>query len=132
LLTRLVYNYNDFKFDKGFYKGNQIAGIPKQTIFLELEYKLAESFIVAPNLKIQPDDNWADHLNTIKQDSFHLWGLKLAYNPKPNLNLYMNFNNLADKVYSSTYAIRAESTADLPTFLPGDGFNYSFGIKYTF
>lgn len=132
--TNIVYNYNNFKFDGGVYDGNQIAGIPKQTIYLELAYNLGDYLLISPNLKIQPDDNYVDHVNSedLKQDAFTLLGLKLSYQSTPKLSFYADFKNLTDETYNSSFAIRAESSAGMPTFLPGDGFNYSFGMKYTF
>lgn len=132
LSTNIVYNYNDFTFDDGVYKGNQIAGVPKQTIYLELAYNIADTFFIAPNIKFQPDDNYADHKNTMKQDSFNLVGLKVSYKPRTDLTFYTNLNNITDETYETTYVVRGESTAGQPTFLPGDGFNYTFGMKYTF
>ncbi len=131
LAANLVYNYNDFTFDGGVYDGNQIAGVPRQTIYLEVAYKLGDRFYIAPNVKIQPDDNYADHSNTIKQDSFTLYGLKLAYKPSSNLSFSANFNNLTDEKYESTFVVRGKSGLASPTFLPGDGFNASIGVKYT-
>jgi iron complex outermembrane receptor protein len=130
--TNIVYNYNDFTFDGGEYAGNQIAGVPKQTVYLELAYNLGDIFFIAPNIKLQPNDNYADHSNSMKQDSFSLIGLKLSYKPKANLTLYTNLNNLTNEVYESTYVVRGKSDEGTPTFLPGDGFNYTFGIKYSF
>jgi len=132
LSTNIVYNYNDFTFDGGVYDGNQIAGVPKQTIYLELAYNMADTFYIAPNIKFQPDDNYADHSNSIKQDSFNLVGLKISYKPQDNLTFYTNLNNITDETYETTYVVRAVSDASAPTFLPGDGFNYTFGAKYTF
>ncbi len=131
LSSNIVYNYNNFTFDGGEYSGNQIAGVPKQTIYLELAYSLGNSFYIAPNVKIQPDNNYADHSNSVKQDSFTLYGLKLSYKPQANLTIYTNLNNLTDEVYESTYVVRGKSGPNSPTFLPGDGFNYTFGLKYT-
>ncbi|PID77823.1 MAG: hypothetical protein CSB21_03170 [Deltaproteobacteria bacterium] len=129
--ANLVYNYNDFKFDGGVYDGNQIAGVPKQTIYVELAYKLGETFYIAPNVKIQPDDNYADHSNTIKQDSFTLYGLKLAYKPSSSLSFFADLNNVTDEEYETTFVVRGKSGLASPTFLPGDGFNASIGVKYT-
>jgi len=132
LSTNIVYNYNHFTFDGGEYAGNQIAGVPEQTIYVELAYNLGDTFFIAPNIKIQPDENYADHKNTMKQDSFNLLGMKLSYKPRADLTFYANLNNLADKTYETTYVVRGESAQGSPTFLPGDGFNYTFGMKYTF
>ncbi len=129
--ANFVYNYNDFTFDGGVYNDNQIAGVPKQTIYLEVAYRLGDTFYIAPNVKIQPDDNYADHSNTIKQDSFTLYGIKLAYKPTSSLSFFADVNNLADEKYESTFVVRGKSGLASPTFLPGDGFNASIGVKYT-
>lgn len=133
LSTNIVYNYNDFTFDGGVFAGNQIAGVPKQTIYFELAYNLGDTLFIAPNIKIQPDDNYTDHANTdsTKQDSFSLLGLKLSYKPQSNLTLYANLNNLTDKVYESTYIVSDTHVLAKPYVLSGSGFNYTFGIKYT-
>ncbi len=131
LSANFVYNYNDFTFDGGVYDGNQIAGVPKQTIYVELAYKLGDTFYIAPNVKIQPDDNYADHSNTIKQDSFTLYGLKLTYKPSSSLSFFADLNNVTDENYESTFVVRGKSGLAGPTFLPGDGFNASIGVKYT-
>lgn len=128
----IVYNYNHFTFDDGIYAGNQIAGVPKQTIYLELAYNIGDTFFIAPNVKIQPNDNYADHSNSIEQDSFSLLGLKVSYKPQANLTFYTNLNNITDEVYESSYVVRNTSADTQPTFLSGDGFNYTFGMKYTF
>lgn len=129
--TKVVYNYNSFTFESGEFDGNDIAGIPKQTLFIEVAYALGDYFLIAPNIKIQPDETYADHSNIQQQDSFNLVGLKASYKPKPNLNIYVDLQNITDETYNTTYVVRGKSGPASPTFLPGSGFNASLGLNYT-
>lgn len=132
LSSNIVYNYNDFTFDDGIYGGNQIAGVSKHHIYFELAYAIRDKFLIAPNMTMQPNDNFADHENVATQDAYTLFGIKLSYKPQSNLTFYTNLNNITDESYISSYVVRQESAENLPTYLAGDGFNYTFGMKYTF
>ncbi len=125
----LVYNYSDFKFDSGQYQGNQLAGIPKHLIHAQLVYQSHNQLVIAPNVYWHPQDTAADHANTQFQDSFYLLGLNASYQFNDALRLYLKAENLADKVYQSSYVIRGLSKPTQPTFLPGTGRSVSVGVN---
>jgi len=129
--TKIVYNHNDFTFDGGVYDGNEIAGIPRQTLFVELSYSLGDYFTIAPNLRMQLDETYVDHKNMQAQDTFELLGLKMSYSPTTNLSLYADLRNLTDEVYEASFVVRGASGPAAPTFFPGAGVNGTLGIKYT-
>jgi iron complex outermembrane receptor protein len=41
-------------------------------------------------------------------------------------------DNLTDKTYASSYAIRNTATPAMPIFLPGNGRSFSAGVAYRF
>ncbi|NKQ40427.1 MAG: TonB-dependent receptor [Sulfurovum sp.] len=134
LSAKIVYNYTDYKFDGGRFDGNDIAGIPKHLIQAELRYNMGNGFAIAPNLKWQPKDTFADHSNATIQDSFVLWGLKLNYTYNKNLYFFASLDNIADEVYQSSYVIHGSAKDDngdlVPAFIPGAGRHISAGVVY--
>ena len=136
------YNYSDFFFDGGELKGNQIAGIPTHYLFGALTYKHPIGIFAEVNLESLPVKTSIDHKNTLYQDPYSLVGARLGYK-KGQWTFFLQGNNLADKVYASSYLVQAEVTAppmrltpapkaDVKTnFIPGVGRNIIGGLSYT-
>ncbi len=127
---RMSWNYSDFHFANGVFDGNQIAGAPKNVLSGFVNYHVGE-FVLGFNVYSQPDNNYVDHANTLKQDGFVLLGLNAIYQPTRQLQLYLNINNAADKNYNAAYVVRDQSSAEMPTFLPGNGRNINCGVIYS-
>lgn len=134
----IVYNYSDFSFNDGIYKGKQIAGIPEHYLTSNLDFKLPNGLFANINLEYLPSKTPTDHQNTIFQDSYSLWGAKAGYSKK-NWSIYAQINNAFDKNYASSYLIRDVVTdppppsitpEDVTTFIPGVGRNLTIGINY--
>jgi len=134
LSSRLVYNFADYRFDGGRYQGNHIAGIPKHLLQAELIYDVGNGLVILPNVKWQPEDAFADHVNITLQDAYTLWGLKLDYQLNQDLRLYLDMDNLTDEIYQTSYAIHGsaiDTTGDFrPAFIPGAGFNFTVGMLW--
>ena len=141
--TLLVnYNYSDFFFDGGELKGNQIAGIPTHYLFGALTYKHPIGIFAEVNLESLPVKTPIDHKNTLYQDPYSLVGARLGYK-KGQWTFFLQGNNLADKVYASSYLVQAEVTAppmrlnpaatpdDKTNFIPGVGRNIIGGLSFT-
>nr|WP_314751338.1 TonB-dependent receptor [uncultured Capnocytophaga sp.] len=136
------YNYSDFFFDGGALKGNQIAGIPTHYLFTALTYKHPIGIFAEVNLESLPVKTPIDHKNTLYQDPYSLVGARLGYK-KGQWTFFLQGNNLADKVYASSYIIQAEVTRpparlnpaptpdDKTIFIPGVGRNIIGGLSYT-
>ena len=138
------YNYSDFFFDGGALKGNQIAGIPTHYLFTALTYKHPIGIFAEVNLESLPVKTPIDHKNTLYQDPYSLVGARLGYK-KGQWTFFLQGNNLADKVYASSYIIQAEvtppsppvrlnpapTTDDKTIFIPGVGRNIIGGLSYT-
>ncbi|WP_022940406.1 TonB-dependent receptor family protein [Psychromonas hadalis] len=131
IATKFIYNYSDFRFEEGLYEGNQIAGVPNHLIQTELSYLPIKNWSLSTNLRWQPTDTWVDHLNSesVKQDAYFLLGLKSSYQYNQTFKLFIEFNNITNETYQSAYVIRGQSAPDLPTFIPGAGFNFSAGFS---
>ena len=127
----MAWTYSDFTFEGGAFDGNQIAGIPEHLISAEVGYQL-EALHLSTNLRWLPEETTVDHANTLTQDSYALWGLKLNWQPGPALQLFASVDNLTDEVYESGFVIRNQSSLSQPTFLPGNGRSFNAGVRYRF
>ncbi|EGD34156.1 TonB-dependent receptor domain-containing protein [Capnocytophaga sp. oral taxon 338] len=136
------YNYSDFFFDGGELKNNQIAGIPTHYVFGALTYKHPIGIFAEVNLESLPVKTPIDHKNTLYQDPYSLVGARIGYK-KGQWTFFLQGNNLADKVYASSYLIQAEVTPpparltpkpvpdDKTNFIPGVGRNIIGGLSFT-
>lgn len=127
---QLTWNYSDFYFENGVFDGNQIAGAPKNVVSGFVNYQRGP-FTLGVSAYSQPDDNSVDHANTLKQDSFFLLGLNASYQSAKHFRVYLNLNNALDKNYNAAYVVRDQSTAAMPTFLPGNGRAVNGGVIYS-
>ncbi|MCD8453265.1 TonB-dependent receptor [Tenacibaculum finnmarkense genomovar ulcerans] len=133
-----VYNYSNFYFNKGIYKDNQIAGIPKHYIASSLEYKHPNGIFASVNTEWLPEKTPTDHQNTIFQKSYQLMGIRLGYN-KSKWSLFVEGKNITDTKYASSYLIRdvvinpkppVLTPKNVTTFIPGAGINFIVGLNY--
>jgi len=128
--SRWVYQYSDFYFAEGQYKGNQIAGIPEHLVQWQLALQLNDALTIAPSVHWQPEEAPADHMNSQYQDSYTLVNLDLDWAVSSKLKVYASVENLLDEIYQSSYVIRGRSMPVQPTFLPGIGRSITVGFHY--
>lgn len=133
LAYRVAWTFSDFRFRGGEFQGKRIAGVPRQLWSAELLY-CQGPWSLGPNLRWLPQDTPTDHANTRGnyQDAYALWGFKASYKAREGLSVYLLGDNLADKVYASSYVIRNRADASQPTFLSGNGRSLSVGAEYSF
>lgn len=126
------WTYSDFRFKRGEFAGNQIAGVPRHLINAELMLRMG-AWRFGPNLRWLPVDTPTDHANTpgVEQDSYALLGIKLEWRKGP-WTAFVQADNLTDERYASSYAIRRQATAAQPGFLPGLGRNVAAGVSYQY
>ena len=67
----------------------------------------------------------------ISGDAYALLGFKLEWKSGP-WTAYLQADNLTDRRYASSYAIRNQATAAQPGYLPGLGRNVAAGVSYQF
>lgn len=138
LLFNSVYNFSDFYFERGIYKNKQIAGIPKHYIAGALEYKNPEGISIAFNTEWLPEKTPTDHQNTVYQQPYYLLGCRLRYS-KNKWGIFVEGKNLTNQKYASSYLIRDVvanprppkiTSANVTTFIPGQGINIIGGVYY--
>ncbi len=130
------WTYSDFRFKDGRYAGNRIAGVPRHLLNAELLWRHASAngiWRVGPNVRWQPGATPIDHANTpgSTQDGYALLGLKLEWKNGP-WNAYLLADNVTDRRYASSYAIRNQASAAMPGYLPGLGRSLAAGLSYQF
>jgi len=126
------WTYSDFRFRGGEYAGKRIAGVPRHLINAEVLWRVG-AWRFGPNLRWMPVDTPTDHANTpgSEQDAYALLGIKLEWRDGP-WTAYLQADNVTDRRYASSYAIRNQATAAQPGYLPGLGRSVSAGVSYRF
>ena len=129
---RASWTYSDFRFRGGEYAGKQMAGVPRHLLNAEALYRIG-AWRFGPNLRWLPVGTPTDHANTAgtEQDAYALLGLKLEWRNGP-WSAYVQADNVTDRRYASSYAIRNRATADQPGYLPGVGRSLTAGLSYQF
>jgi len=125
-----AYTYSDFKFDGDvLYGDNEIPGIPNNFANLELSFHNGKGFRVGPTAT-WADSYFVDFANTLKADSYAIWGLKAAYTPNDSMNFFIEARNLSDKTYASNTGILADAGGnDANVFNPGIDRSFFAGIE---
>ncbi|QVQ26073.1 TonB-dependent receptor family protein [Achromobacter deleyi] len=130
---RLAYTLSDFRFRSGEYEGNRIAGVPRHLLSAEVMYRIG-GLRLGPNLRWLMSDTETNHANApgTQQEAYALLGFKIAYEYDAHWSGYLTADNLTNKTYASSYAIRNTATPAMPIFLPGNGRAFSAGLAYKF
>jgi len=131
LAYRLSWTHSDFTFRGGEFAGKQLAGVPRNVINAELMQQTG-AWRFGPNVRWQPQDTPVDHANTLTQPGYALLGLKAEYRGGQRWSAYLQFDNVTDKHYISSYAIRNRTAATDLAFLPGNGRSVLAGVNYKF
>jgi len=129
---RAAWTFSDFRFRGGEYAGKQIAGVPRHLLSAEALYRVG-AWRFGPNLRWMPVSTPTDHANTpgAEQEAYALLGLKLEWREGP-WAVYLQADNVTDRRYASSYAIRNQATAAQPGYLPGLGRSLTAGLTYRF
>lgn len=130
---RVAYTFSDFTFRGGEFQGNRIAGVPRHLLSAEVMYRIG-GWRVGPNVRWLMSDTETNHANApgTQQNAYALLGFKIAYQHDAHWSAYVTADNLTNKTYASSYAIRNTATPAMPIFLPGNGRAYSAGVAYRF
>lgn len=129
---RSSWTYSDFRFKGGEYTGKHIAGVPRHLINAEVLWHVG-AWRFGPNLRWMPTSTPTDHANTAgtEQDAYALLGIKVEWKSGP-WAAYVQADNVTDRRYASSYAIRNVATAAQPGYLPGLGRSVAAGVSYQF
>ena len=128
---------NRFKFDgDNTFGNNTLPGIQKSLMRAELMYRgndFLNGFYIGPTFEWSPQDYYVDFAETIKADSYFLWGVKAGQKVNANWSWFLEGRNLADQKYvATTSVVRNQNGADGALFLPGDGRSAYMGITWTY
>lgn len=138
-----VYNYSDFRFTSGEYNGNRLAGVPRQFITGEIEYRYYELFSLAINSEWQPESTPVDHTNTLNQPSYSIFGFRIGVDKIKNWTFYLEAKNIFNKHYASSYVISDQihqpaipfpdfTARNMAFFMPGPTRALYIGLSYKF
>jgi len=129
---RQVYLWNDFRFDgDAAFGNNQLAGVPEHFYRADLRYDIGSGFHVGPGVEWVPRGYYVDHANTLKTDSYAIFGLRGDYRSDNGLTVFIEGRNLFDKKYAATTGVIANANgADSAQFLPGDGASIYVGLQW--
>jgi len=131
---RIAYTFSDFRFRGGEYDGNRIAGVPRHLLSAELMYR-HRNWRFGPNVRWLASDTPTTHANNpdYYQKAYAIWGLKSDYQHGKHWKAYVAVDNIADKIYASSYVIRNNvGMPNQPTFLPSNGRSFTAGLSYLF
>ena len=135
LVLSAAWTYGRFKFEDhraaGYdYSGNTIAGLPPHLIRAELLWRHADGYYAGPICEWVPQGSYIDHRNTLKSDSYALFGFRVGKRMPDGVSWFVEARNLTDEVHAATTGVvdNANGT-DMAQFLPGDGLGLFSGME---
>lgn len=139
---RGMYNYSDFHFSTGEYKGKRLAGVARHFFAGALEYKYPKRLFAEINIECQPEQTPVDHQNTLMQPAYTVWGFKIGYEGLKQFTIYLEGKNIFNRFYASSYVINDQihnppipfpdfTAKNMAFFMPGPTVAYYLGITYT-
>ena len=125
----MSYTYNNFKFNNDdLFSNNQIPGIPRHLLHAEIMFESSEGLFFGPT--IDHSSSWyVDFANTVRTDSYTIFGAKLGYTYKNDLRFFAQIVNLADEVYASNTDIVDIADENSAIFNPGLERSLFFGVE---
>lgn len=129
LKWKAKYQLNDFYFDGGASKGNQMPGISPHVYQSGLKLIAPErKWSTDLSVRYKPEGNLIDNANTRNVPGYATWRLSGDYQVSDNVTLYGGVDNLFDKQYIRRAAINPRG----PAFVsPGEGRTAYVGAKVT-
>lgn len=136
-----MYNFNDFYFQTGDYKGHHIAGIPKHYLTASLEYNHPDILFIAWNIETQIGKNPIDHSNTLYQPGFQIHGARIGHDGWKGMSFYFEVKNIFNKHYASSYIVSDQiipppipfpnfGAENVAFYIPGQTRAFFIGFSY--
>lgn len=128
--VRAVYTYNRFRFDGDKTFGdNKLPGIPENFGTLEVLYKHPSGFYIGPNVQYA-DNYFVDFANTLKADSYTLYGARAGYDSRKGYKVFLEARNLTDRKWISNTGVTPDAGGmDNALFNPGFPLSVFGGIE---
>lgn len=133
LTFKVTYNLNDFYF-KGDdqYGDNELAGAPPHQVRLSVRYE-TEKYFIEPAVEWLPGAAWVDYANTMKSNSYAVFGVTAGWDVTDDITVFADGRNLTDEPYVSSFSTVTDArTANIDVFYPGEGRSMFGGIKVRF
>ena len=141
--VRAMYTYSNFYFKSGNYESKKLAGIPPHYLAAALEYKNPGNIFLALNVESQPQKSAIDHMNTVYQPTFTIFGFRAGIEGWKKFSLFVEGKNMLNKYYASSYHVSdqvqvpsvpfPEFTIDNIAFsIPGQTRAFYAGLTYKF
>jgi iron complex outermembrane receptor protein len=130
----LIYNFNDFRFDDDVqFDNNELAGAPPHQFRLSARYERNGAF-VEPSIDYIPEAPYVDFANTMKADSYAVFGVKAGWDITENVMIFLDARNLTDKRHITSFSTvsDARTAANLNVFYPGEGRSLYGGVEVKF
>ena len=77
-----------------------------------------------------PEAYYVDSANTLKTQTYAIWGLKLGYDNGGPFSAYIEGRNLSDEAYIASASVIDKANANSALFEPGTGRAVFAGVKY--
>src|SRR5690606_10903385 len=113
------FTLNEFSFDDDtLYGNNSLPAAPGYVIHGEILYRSSNGFFAGPTFDVV-DERYADFLNSYKVDSYNLLGFRAGLN-RTNWQAFIEFKNLTDEEYVSTFSVINQYGPDSAIFNTGE------------
>lgn len=130
LWLNAAYTFNDFRFENDrTFRNNQLPGAPRHFLRAELLYKHPLGVYFGPNIEWVPEAYFVDNVNSLKTQSYALFGLKAGFDNGGNYSFYIEARNLANKAYIASASVAQIANASSLLFEPGNGRAVYAGAK---
>ncbi len=127
-----TFTWNDFEITRDpLYANRALPGIPEYLIQEELMYRNPSGFYSGPNVQVQPEGIWVDYDNTVKSDSFAIFGWKMGYLSARGLELFLEVENMTDERYAKEISVIGNAAGlDQRVYFPGGGRSFYCGVAW--
>lgn len=133
LTARLVYTWQDFRFDDDPVRGdNRLAGAPRHWINANLTWRPVDGLTLLGGLRWMPEKTPIDNLGRLYKGSYAVADLRGEYRLANGVSVFAEVTNLFDKTCASSTLIVDQARPDQAVFLPGDGRTFGGGVRLKF
>ncbi len=129
--------FTDFTDDGNVFDGNELPGIPEQSIQLQFAWNPTPVIEMFANFQYF-SDQYLNDLNSLSYPAYFIADFKVsaqfAIGRQGHLNLYAGVNNLSDTRYASMLVVNAIAfgNSEPRYYYPGLPRNIYFGLQYRF
>lgn len=100
----ISFTLNEFSFDSdALYGNNTLPAAPGYVVHGEVMYRANNGFFAGPTFDVV-DERYADFMNSYEVDSYSLLGFRAGLN-RANWQAYLEFRNVTDEEYVSTFSV---------------------------